>query len=324
MRTLFALITAVATTTISISQTLRLEELQLTIPQVDYENAIYYNHGDPLPHIDFKNVKWDRVIQKEHQAVVLESEFVTITVLPQMGRVYSMIYRPTGHETLWQNDIVRPGGANNETGWWLWIGGIEYTLPKDEHGTSWALKWDYEILTDTETCKTLRMQVKEPTSGLYHRVDLSLGADSSAMKSDIRIWNPTRGTVNFAHWTNPMWVPGGHNQLTDHTEFIIPTKQILIEERWQKNLGPSPQSWIENPLRYIRNWPEMGDLMADGLDAGFYGVYSHDEEEGVVRVFDPLLNPGVDYVDLRLQSGRYSHGIWEVEQRICRNLGRYS
>ena len=38
----------------------------------------------------------------------------------------------------------------------------------------------------------------------------------------------------------------------------------------------------------------MGDLMADSLDAGFYGVYSHDEEEGVIRVFDPLLNPGVD------------------------------
>ena len=123
---------------------------------------------------------------------------------------------------------------------------------------------------------------------------MSLGANSSALKSDSRIWNPTRETVNFAYWTNPMWVPGGHNQLIYHTEFIIPTKQILIEERWQKNLGPSPQSWIENPLRYIRNWPKMGDLMADSLDAGFYGAYSHNEEEGVIRVFDPLLNPGVD------------------------------
>jgi len=208
-----------------------------------------------------------------------------------MGRVCSLIYRPTGHEMLWQNDIVRPGDANNETGWWLWIGGIEYTLPKDEHDTSWALKWDYEILIDTEACKTLQMQVKEPISSLYHRVDLSLGADSSALKSDICIWNPTRETANFAHWTNPMWVPRGHNQLIYHTEFIIPTKQILIEERWQKNLGPSPQSWIENLLCYIRNWPKMGDLMADSLDAGFYGAYSHDEEEGGIRVFDPLLNP---------------------------------
>ena len=34
--------------------------------------------------------------------------------------------------------------------------------------------------------------------------------------------------------------------------------------------------------------------MADGLTAGYHSAYSHDAEEGVVRVFDPVLNPGVD------------------------------
>ncbi len=322
MGSLFPLMTVINTNINqkhSNSPSLRLKEVQLTIPQVDYENAIYYKHGDPLPYLDFKKVEWHQVIEKEHKTVIIENEFVSITILPEMGRVYSMIYRPTGHETLWQNDIVHPGGANNEIGWWLWIGGIEYTLPKDEHGTSWALDWNYEILTDTETCKTLRMQVKEPTSSLDHRVDLSLIANSSALKSDVSIWNPTCKTVNFAHWVNPMWAPGGHNQLTDQTKFIIPTKQVLIEERWQENLGPSPQSWVENPLRYICNWPQMGDLMADGLEAGFYGVYSHDEEEGVVRVFDPDINPGVDIwtygfkpEDIPMGSGGKNEGYVEI------------
>ena len=58
MRTLFVLITAFATTSsisqnYHVSQPLRLEETQLTIPQVDYENAINDNHGDPLSYIDF-------------------------------------------------------------------------------------------------------------------------------------------------------------------------------------------------------------------------------------------------------------------------------
>ena len=88
-------------------------------------------------------------------------------------------------------------------------------------------------------------------------------------------------------------VPGGENELTDNTEFIIPTKSILIADRWQKNLGPSPQVWSESPLRYIRGW-KAGDIMANGLTAGYYSAYSHDAEEGVVRVFDPVLNPGVD------------------------------
>ena len=29
----------------------------------------------------------------------------------------------------------------------------------------------------------------------------------------------------------------------------------------------------------------MGDLMAEGLDDDFYGVYTHEEEEGIVRVW---------------------------------------
>ena len=298
---------------------LQLEEKLLVIQQVDYESGIYYRSESPLPYLDFKKVGWDRIIPKEHKAVVIENQFVSITILPEMGRIYSMIYQPTGHETLWRNDIIRPGGANNELGWWLWIGGIEYTLPKDEHGTSWALMWDYEILKNTGTCKTLQMQVKEPTSGLYHQINLSLVANSSALKSDISIWNPTPETVNFAHWVNPMWAPGGKNELTDQTEFLIPTKQVLIAERWQKNLGPSPQPWTENPLRYICNWPKMGDLMADGLDAGFYGVYSHEEEEGVVRVFDPDINPGVDIWtygfnpdDVPMGSGKKNKGYAEI------------
>ena len=84
-------------------------------------------------------------------------------------------------------------------------------------------------------------------------------------EADIRISNPGNETVNFAHWINPMWAPGGQNEVTDNTELIIPTNRIVIEKRWQKNLGPSPQPWPDNPLRFIRNW-KTGDIQADGCD----------------------------------------------------------
>ena len=274
--------------------TFQLKEFDLTIPQVDYEGAIYYDPGDPLPHIDMKEVGWDRVVEKKHRAVLLETEYLQLTVLPEMGRVYSMVYRPTGNEILWRNDIVRPGGANNDTGWWLWIGGIEYTLPGDEHGTTWALPWTFEILEDSPLRKALRMQVEEPTSGLHESIDLSVYPGGAFFEADIRIWNPAPDTAYFAHWINPQWTPGGQNELTDDTEFIVPTRQILVEERWQANMGPSPQVWPGNRLRHIRNWGKMGDFMADGLEEGFFSAYSHDAEEGVVRVFDPISNPGFD------------------------------
>jgi hypothetical protein len=118
--------------------------------------------------------------------------------------------------------------------------------------------------------------------------------DRSYYEAAIEIVNLTDSTVHYAHWINPQWTPGGQNELTDSTEFIIPTGRILIADRWQRNLGQSPQEWRESPLRFIRGWKDMGDIMAERLHEGFYGMYSHDEEEGVVRIFDKEKTPGVD------------------------------
>ena len=265
----------------------------VTIPQVDYEPAVYYDAGDPLPHIDFERIDWKRIVDRRHRRVVLESDYVRIEVLPEMGRVYSLIDKRTGHDSLWKNDIVRPGGANNPTGWWLWIGGIEYTLPGYEHGTTFAMPWTWNVLEDGPDRVSMSMETVEPLTGLTQRVKLTLHRGSAAMEAQVRIHNPGADTVEFAHWVNPMWTPGGQNELTDNTELIIPTERVLIADRWQKNLGPSPQHWRSSPLRNIRAW-KAGDIMADGLTAGYYSAYSHDAEEGVVRVFDPILNPGVD------------------------------
>lgn len=271
-----------------------LEAVTLSIPQVDYEPAVYYRDGDPYPHIDFQKIDRQRVVVKDHAAVVVENEYLRLTLLPSMGRIYSLVYKPTGHEQLWHNDIVTVGGASNDTGWWIWIGGIEYTLPGDEHGTTWAMPWTWEITEDSPRRKTVRMRVREPGTGLEESIDIAIVPGKASFEVRIRIDNPTDETIEYAHWVNPQWTPGGDNQLTDHTEFIIPTDRILIEDRWQTNMGPSPQAWNGNRFRFIGGWNRMGDLMADGVAHGFYSAYSHDVQEGIVRIFDREKTPGVD------------------------------
>lgn len=273
---------------------LALSETTLVIPQVDYEPAVYYRDVDPYPHIDLSRVDNDNVVEKEHAAVVLENEYIRLTLLPAMGRVYALYYKPTRHDELWRNDTVTVGGGLNDTGWWIWIGGVEYTLPGDEHGTTWSTPWTWQIAEDSPGRKTVRMQVQELGTRLQETIDISVYPGKGYYEARIRITNPTDDTVHYAHWVNPQWTPGGHNELTDSTEFIIPTERILIAEKWQKNMGPSPQDWIGNRFRFIKGWEKMGDLMADGLQAGFYSAYSHDEQEGIVRVFDKQKTPGVD------------------------------
>jgi len=298
---------------------LRATDTALVIPQVDFEPAIRFAPGDPHPHLDFSKVDTSRVVRRERRAVILENEYVRVTVLPEMGRIYALHFKPTGHDELWRNDVVTVGGGNNPNGWWIWIGGVENTLPGYEHGTTWAVPWRWSLAEDSPARKTVRMEVTEPGTGLEETLDVSLLPGHSGCELTVTIRNPTARTVEFAHWINPQWTPGGRNELTEHTEFIIPTDTILIAPTWQRNMGPSPQAWEGNRYRFIGGWERMGDLMADGVRHGFYGAYSHDEDEGIVRVFDPEQTPGVDVwtygagaPGLRMGSGAATKGYVEM------------
>lgn len=128
---------------------LDLRESELTIRQVDYEKSIHYRPADPYPHLDFSKVHNDVIVEKKHRAIFLENRFIRVILLPEMGRIYSLVNKTTGHEVFWRNDIVTVGGAVNPAGWWIWIGGMEFTLPGDEHGTTWAERWRYEIIENS-------------------------------------------------------------------------------------------------------------------------------------------------------------------------------
>lgn len=73
--------------------------------------------------------------------------------------------------------------------------------------------------------------VTEPTTQLREELTWTLAAGSSALQTRVTIHNPTQGIQRFAHWVNVPFVPGGENQLTDNTEFIIPTKRVNVSER---------------------------------------------------------------------------------------------
>jgi hypothetical protein len=91
--------------------------------------------------------------------------------------------------------------------------------------------------------KAITASVIEPSTGLHETLTFSVANGSAALQTDVSITNPKQDTVNFAHWTNVPMVPGGENELPDDTVFDIPTPAILVAERWQSNLGPSPQHW---------------------------------------------------------------------------------
>jgi hypothetical protein len=153
-----------------------------------------------MPVLDLAKVDYNKTVQKEHTSIILESEFLRVVILPEMGRVYSMLYKPTNHETLWRNDIAWPGGANNRLGWWLWIGGIEYTLPGEEHGYTWALPWKFSVNNSSASSKSVSCTVVEPTTGLHEQLEFTLSAGSAALQTDVSIYNPGAPLTHSPHY----------------------------------------------------------------------------------------------------------------------------
>ena len=280
------------------------KRVRLNLPTVRYAHLLNRSGPHGMPRLNVSKVDYADVITVAHDAVVLENEFLKVTLLPAVGRVYRIEDKDTGHDLLWRNRIAAPGGANNDLGWWLWIGGIEYTLPGQEHGFTWALRWDWRILSGS-TAAAVTTSVVEPTTGMVETLTFSLAPGSISLDTRVRLHNPSETrTAMFAHWTNVPFV-GPNNRLPDSSEFIVPTASISVEPRWQANLGPSKQDWATSPLRFFANWTNgtrMGDFTSDGFfenseglsTSSFFGIFWRENNSGGIRIFDPNANPGLD------------------------------
>ncbi|MBI2925612.1 MAG: DUF5107 domain-containing protein [Verrucomicrobia bacterium] len=275
-----------------------LRRTSIAIRQVDLSAAVRVDErGYPRLDASKLDLANPRIVEREHRAVVLENRYVRVTVLPEMGRVYSLVSRVTGHEQLWINPIAKPlPGQLNDTGWWMVWGSVEYTIPRGEHGTTWALPWRWQVTADSARRKAVCMTVVEPQTRLRQSLEIALTPQSAGFEATIRITNTGKQEVRFSHWMNAMLAPGGRGELTPNTELVVPCRAMVVAERdfnrWM--LGARLQDFERNPLRWVKHWRSIGDLLATNLTHGFYGAFSHEVGEGVVRVFDPRITPGMD------------------------------
>ena len=273
-----------------------LSETNVSWRQVNLDRATSRDNLG-YPFLRTERVDFSDITNKTHKAFTLENEYIRVMILPEKGRVVSLVDKVSGHEQLWTNQIARPlFQQKNALQWWMVWGGIEYTVPAGEHGTTWALPWNYEITENSVSRKAVRMKVLEPKTRLEQTLEISLQPGYAGYEAKISIRNTSSETVRFSHWVNPMWAPGGKGEITPNTEFIVPCAQVIVPPRdfnaWM--LGETIQPWRENPLRFIKNWRSIGDLLGSELTNGFYAAYSHDADEGVARVFDLEKNPGMD------------------------------
>ncbi len=251
---------------------------------------------------------------------ILENKFLKVTLVPEFGgRIISMVYKPTGHEELYQNPCGAPYGIGQNWFYYKWLmvyGGIFPTLPEPEHGKAWCLPWEFEILKETPDTVRCRMSWKDtvkldgidPNKWKYGKTNLrcdytlTLIKNAGALEADIELYNDSSASLNYEYWTCLTLAPGsepGNPKCTGGAEIIIPAQKLKITNypdiQAQEARVPGEKNiYTFTKLRYWKNWTNDGIAYAwEDSNKNYWGLINHDNEEGIIRVADNNITPGL-------------------------------
>ncbi|SHG95270.1 DUF5107 domain-containing protein [Bradyrhizobium erythrophlei] len=259
------------------------------------------------------------IVDRTFKAHVLENRYLKVTLLPEFGgRILSIIYKPTGHEQLYRTEVGVPYGIKGGTFYYDWLmvyGGIFPTFPDAEHGKTWLKPWEFKVVKETGGEVTVSMSLKDDfeysaapgkfrrgSTGIEATYYVTLKADRAALDTRVVLKNPQPKTITYEYWTCATLAPGSdpkNPKATGGAEIIAPIQAYSTPD-WSASLSDGDKkegigkSRFEK-LRYFKNWPTMGiAYAAPNMQAGnFWGVINHDNEEGIIRIADNTVTPGL-------------------------------
>jgi len=263
----------------------------LTILTYPYEDCLQVRSNGPYTYhwLDWNCYGNPSPVPKDYTLLVLENDYLQVTVLPELGgRVYQMVFKPTGHNELYRNPVIKPTHwGPPEQGWWLAAGGIEWCLPVEEHGYEWGEPWSWTVVTSTQGI-TVTVRDTDATDRLRARIDLFLPANRAYLAVTPHLENPTGDDISYKYWTNAMLAPGGANSVGADLRFVFTADQVTVHSSGDFAVGEVLDWPVHGGRDYSRlgNWNHwLGFFERPQAAADFVGVYDTAADEGLARVF---------------------------------------
>lgn len=267
----------------------------------DYGMVSYSQDNEDITEVSFANSK------------VIENDLIRIVLVPEYGgRVLSYVYKPTGHEYLYQSECGSAYNIHNGIFYYDWLmvwGGIFPTFPEPEHGKTWLLPWEYSVIEETDERVTIRMEYTDNVSfagapGGYNKgtteitcqVDISVYANSSVWDFDVNLINARGEPVIYEYWTCTTLAPGstpGETGTPLNSQMIIPSEEYFAA--WSPGgwIGNYDQTYPMTNIDYLEEWDDMGIAYAHDFQEDYWGVINHDNDEGIFRLSENIETPGV-------------------------------
>jgi hypothetical protein len=259
------------------------------------------------------------IVDRTFRIRVLENRYLKVALVPEFGgRILSIIYKPTGHEQLYRTEVGVPYGIKGDTFYYDWLmvyGGVFPTFPDAEHGKTWLKPWNFRVVKESADEVTVSMSLTDDfdysaapsrfrrgSTGIEATYYVTLKADRAALDARMVLKNPQPRTIQYEYWTCTTLAPGSdpeNPKTTGGAEIIAPIHAYRTPA-WSAALSGGDESLGSGAsrfekLRYFRNWPSMGIAYAapDMRGGNFWGVINHDNDEGIIRIADNTVTPGL-------------------------------
>src|SRR5512139_1747700 len=285
----------------------------ITIPTYPYA-AYLYTATNTTYNIPYRWLHWAQYngsnpqpVDKTYTRLTLENEWLRVSLLPELGgRVYEMIFKPTGNNELYRNPVIKPTHwGPSEQGWWLAAGGLEWGLPVEEHGYESAIPWTYDVITGTAGI-TITLRDSLQPDRLRAAISVFLPSDRAVLIVRPRIENDRAVDLNFKWWDNAMLAPGpgnsigkqGSNPNGTDLKFIYPESQVTVHSTGDPTLPQEEQamSWPSyqgRDMSRLQNWDQwLGFFARPAASQDWVSVIDQAHQEGIVRVFPRTIAQG--------------------------------
>ncbi len=272
----------------------------LTYPWKD--SPVPTSQGDPIypyPRLGYDPATFTPTspVNQSYKTVVLENDYVRLTFLPELGgRLYRWEDKVTGRNMLYNNPVIRPTGWGYRK-WWLPVGGLEWSLPVEDHGLVEWRPWGYTTATGQNTAAVILFTTDDRT-GLQASIRIELDSSHSYFTLTPTLTNPTTGTLPFQFWMTALAAPAGDNRAGADLRFDLPVNAMLVHSTDDKSLPVGQTiSWpvtAGRDMSVYGSWNEFLSLFASpSASQPYAGLYSPRADQGFVRSFPPDVARGL-------------------------------
>ena len=258
-----------------------------------FETRVYQGSSGKV----YPNPFTDRValkkVERTYRALVLENEFVRVTILPEIGgRIHCGLDKTNGYNFFYCQHVIKPALVGL-LGPWI-SGGVEFNWPQ-HHRPSTYMPVHTQVERSQDGSCTVWLSEHDPMQRMKGMAGIRLMPGKAIIELRVRLFNRTPLPQTFLWWSNvavqvheryQAFFPPDVSFVADHARRAITSFPIARGRYYGVDYSPGTD------ISWYKNIPVPTSYMVTESKYDFFGGYDHARDAGLVHTSNHLVAPG--------------------------------